>query len=90
MRYRVIAVVAAAVALSVVVATATASSKTAQAKTLTVWLQVDAQNGWAGVVANANKAFEKLAFGLERQRAVPELGRSPAEVRRDDRRERDA
>ena len=59
MRYRVFAVVAAAVALSVVVATATASrSKTAQSNTLTVWLQVDAQNGWPQVVAAANNAFK--------------------------------
>jgi N,N'-diacetylchitobiose transport system substrate-binding protein len=63
MRYRVFAVVAAAVALSVVVATATASSKTAQAKTLTVWLQVDAQNGWPQVVAAANNAFENSHAG---------------------------
>jgi N,N'-diacetylchitobiose transport system substrate-binding protein len=59
MRYRVLAVVAAAVALSVVVATATASRghRTA-ANTLTVWLQVDAQNGWPQVVAAANQAFQ--------------------------------
>ena len=59
MRYRVVAVVAAAVALSVVVATATASrSKSAQSNTLTVWLQVDAQNGWPAVVAAANNQFK--------------------------------
>jgi N,N'-diacetylchitobiose transport system substrate-binding protein len=58
MRYRVLAVVAAAIALSVVVATAAASGKRASAKTLTVWLQVDAQNGWPGVVAAANSTFE--------------------------------
>ncbi len=63
MRYRVFAVVAAAIVLSVVVATATASSKSAQAKTLTVWLQVDAQNGWPQVVAAANNAFENSHSG---------------------------
>jgi N,N'-diacetylchitobiose transport system substrate-binding protein len=63
MRYRVFAVVAAAIALSVVVATATASSKQAQAKTLTVWLQVDAQNGWPAVVAAANNAFKSSHSG---------------------------
>jgi N,N'-diacetylchitobiose transport system substrate-binding protein len=63
MRYRVFAVVAAAIALSVVVATATASSKQAQAHTLTVWLQVDAQNGWPQVVAAANNAFENSHSG---------------------------
>jgi N,N'-diacetylchitobiose transport system substrate-binding protein len=59
MRYRVLAVVAAALALSVVVATATASrNKASSAQTLTVWLQVDAQNGWPEIVAAANNAFE--------------------------------
>jgi len=58
MRYRVLAVVAAAIALSVVVATAAASSKKTDAHTLTVWLQVDAQNGWPELVAAANNAFE--------------------------------
>jgi N,N'-diacetylchitobiose transport system substrate-binding protein len=57
MRYRVLAVVAAAIALSVVAArSATASSNASH--TLTVWLQVDAQNGWPQVVAAANQAFE--------------------------------
>jgi N,N'-diacetylchitobiose transport system substrate-binding protein len=57
MRYRILAVVAAALALSAVVAT-TAQSSTSAAHTLTVWLQVDAQNGWPDIVANANNAFE--------------------------------
>ena len=57
MRYRVLAVVAAAVALSVVAAT-TAQSGKAAGKTLTVWLQVDAQNGWSDVVTAANNAFQ--------------------------------
>jgi N,N'-diacetylchitobiose transport system substrate-binding protein len=57
MRYRVLAVVAAALALSAVVAT-TAQSSTSAAHTLTVWLQVDAQNGWPGIVSAANNAFE--------------------------------
>jgi len=58
MRYRVLAVIAAAIALSVVAATAAASSHTAAANKLTVWLQVDAQNGWPDIVAAANNAFE--------------------------------
>ena len=58
MRYRVIAVVAAAVALGVVAATAAASGQRATAHTLTVWLQVDAQNGWPEIVQAANNAFE--------------------------------
>jgi N,N'-diacetylchitobiose transport system substrate-binding protein len=57
MRYRVLAVLAAAVALGVVAATAGASGQRAQANTLTVWLQVDAQNGWPEIVAAANSAF---------------------------------
>jgi len=57
MRYRVLAVVAAAIALSVVAATTAKSSKAA-GHTLTVWLQVDAQNGWPEIVAAANNAFE--------------------------------
>jgi N,N'-diacetylchitobiose transport system substrate-binding protein len=57
MRYRVLAVVAAAIALSVVAATTAKSSKAA-GQTLTVWLQVDAQNGWPEIVAAANNAFE--------------------------------
>jgi N,N'-diacetylchitobiose transport system substrate-binding protein len=63
MRYRVLAVVAAAIALSVVVATAAASSKKTDAHTLTVWLQVDAQNGWPELVAQANTAFENAHPG---------------------------
>src|SRR3954469_23708907 len=62
MRYRVLAVVAAAIALSVVAATTAQSSKAA-GQTLTVWLQVDAQNGWPEVVAAANNAFESANPG---------------------------
>jgi N,N'-diacetylchitobiose transport system substrate-binding protein len=62
MRYRVLAVVAAAVALSVVAAT-TAQSSQAAGHTLTVWLQVDAQNGWPEIVAAANNAFESSHKG---------------------------
>ena len=63
MRYRVIAVIAAAAVLGVVAATATASGQKANAHTLTVWLQVDAQNGWPDIVAGANSAFEKANPG---------------------------
>jgi N,N'-diacetylchitobiose transport system substrate-binding protein len=58
MRYRVIAVIAAAAVLGVVAARATASGQKANAHTLTVWLQVDAQNGWPDLVAAANSKFE--------------------------------
>ncbi len=63
MRYRVIAVIAAAAVLGVVAARATASGQKATAHTLTVWLQVDAQNGWPDLVAAANNAFEKANPG---------------------------
>src|ERR1700745_1723583 len=63
MRYRVLAVVAAAIALGVVAATATASGQRTNANTLTVWLQVDAQNGWPDIVAAANNAFESANPG---------------------------
>jgi N,N'-diacetylchitobiose transport system substrate-binding protein len=63
MRYRVIAVIAAAAVLGVVAARATASGQKATAHTLTVWLQVDAQNGWPDLVAAANTAFEKANPG---------------------------
>jgi N,N'-diacetylchitobiose transport system substrate-binding protein len=63
MRYRVLAVVATAIALGVVAATATASGTRANAHTLTVWLQVDAQNGWSDIVASTNNAFEKANPG---------------------------
>jgi N,N'-diacetylchitobiose transport system substrate-binding protein len=56
MRYRWIAALTAALALAFTVATAAAQAATTN--TLTVWLQVDAQNGWPGVVAAANTAFE--------------------------------
>ncbi len=62
MRYRVLAAVAAALALSVVAAT-TAQSGKAAGHTLTVWLQVDAQNGWPGIVAAANNTFENAHPG---------------------------
>ena len=89
MRYRVFAVVAAAVALSVVAATsATASSNTSH--TLTVWLQVDAQNGWPQVVAAANQAFESSHSGWNVNVQYQSWGDHLHEVRRDDRRRRHA
>ena len=49
MRSRVLVAAIAVVALGVVAATASASGHRVQAKTLTVWLQVDAQSGWPDV-----------------------------------------
>jgi N,N'-diacetylchitobiose transport system substrate-binding protein len=47
-----------AAALTLGFGVATASTAFASGNTLTVWLQVDAQNGWPSVVAAANSAFE--------------------------------
>ena len=58
MRSRVFAAVLATAVLGVVAATASAGVQQAQASKLTVWLQVDAQNGWSDVVAAATKQFQ--------------------------------
>jgi N,N'-diacetylchitobiose transport system substrate-binding protein len=55
MRFRVLAVFAAALGLAAATAAGAQADSTG---TLTVWLQVDAQNGWPNVVANATSAFE--------------------------------
>src|SRR5436190_1861895 len=47
------------VPLGVVGATASASSGRGQANKLTVWLQVDAQNGWPDIVAAATQQFQQ-------------------------------
>ncbi len=57
MRYRGIAALSAVLAMAFGVAMASTASA-ASSNTLTVWLQVDAQNGWPGVVNAANQAFE--------------------------------
>jgi len=59
MRLRVIGAALLVAALGVVAASASASSNRVQAKTLTVWLQVDAQTGWPDVVAAANQQFQQ-------------------------------
>src|SRR3954465_3196983 len=58
MRARLFVAVVAAVALGAVAATASASGHRQQANKLTVWLQVDAQNGWPDLVAATNSKFE--------------------------------
>ena len=55
MRYRVITALVAVFALAVF----TATGAQAAGNTLTVWLQVDAQNGWPSVVQAATNAFEQ-------------------------------
>jgi N,N'-diacetylchitobiose transport system substrate-binding protein len=59
MRLRVVAAVTAALLLGVVAASAQASGQRAAANKLTVWLQVDAQNGWPDIVAAANQQFQQ-------------------------------
>jgi N,N'-diacetylchitobiose transport system substrate-binding protein len=59
MRLRVVATVTVAVLLGVVAATAQAGGQRVAANKLTVWLQVDAQNGWPDLVAAANQQFEQ-------------------------------
>ena len=56
MRSRVLVAAVAVVALGVVAATANAGSQASNK--LTVWLQVDAQNGWPDIVAAANQQFQ--------------------------------
>ena len=76
------------VTLAVAASTAGASvnaPKERSANNLTVWLQVDAQSGWPEAVARRNRAVQGGASRLERHRAVPELARPSAEVRRDTR-----
>jgi N,N'-diacetylchitobiose transport system substrate-binding protein len=57
MKFRGLALLTTALTLAVGVATAS-SALGATSNTLTVWLQVDAQNGWPDIVAAANSAFE--------------------------------
>lgn len=57
MKYRRIAALTAVLAVALGVSTAS-TAMGASTNTLTVWLQVDAQNGWPSVVAAANSAFE--------------------------------
>jgi N,N'-diacetylchitobiose transport system substrate-binding protein len=68
MRVRIVAVVG-VVALALVAATTgtarTSSPASAKATSITVWLMPEAQNGWADVVANANKAFKQQHPGVD-------------------------
>ena len=50
--------VVAVLAAAVLTATSVAATTKATASSLTVWLQVDAQSGWPGVVAAANQQFQ--------------------------------
>ena len=48
----------AVIAAAVTTATTLGATKKAAANSITVWLQVDAQTGWPGVVAAANQQFQ--------------------------------
>jgi N,N'-diacetylchitobiose transport system substrate-binding protein len=58
MRMRKIVAASFVAALAVVAAAATGASGGTAANTLTVWLQTDAQSGWADVVASTNAQFK--------------------------------
>src|SRR5881392_4007792 len=59
MRLRMLLGAALVVVLGIAAATAGASGQRHQANKLTVWLQTDAQSGWADVVAAATAQFQK-------------------------------
>ena len=52
------------VAVLAVAATTANGATTRSSASITVWLQVDAQSGWPGVVAAANAAFQKQHPGV--------------------------
>ena len=52
------------VAVLAVAATTASGATKRSAASITVWLQVDAQSGWPGVVAAANAAFQKQHPGV--------------------------
>jgi N,N'-diacetylchitobiose transport system substrate-binding protein len=58
MKARIIGAALLVAVLAVAASTATGANKRSAAS-ITVWLQVDAQSGWPGVVAAANAAFQK-------------------------------
>ncbi len=64
MKARIIAAAVLVAALAVSASTAGGATKHSQAS-ITVWLQVDAQSGWPGVVAAANAAFAKQHPGVD-------------------------
>jgi N,N'-diacetylchitobiose transport system substrate-binding protein len=65
MRLRIIAAVALAAALATAASTATGSTNRASARSVTVWVMTDAQNGWPGAIAAANAAFQKQNPGVD-------------------------
>jgi N,N'-diacetylchitobiose transport system substrate-binding protein len=64
MKARIIGAAVLAAVLSVAVATSATGATKRSTASITVWLQVDAQSGWPGVVAAANAALEKQHPGV--------------------------
>jgi N,N'-diacetylchitobiose transport system substrate-binding protein len=64
MKARIIGAALLVAVLAVAASTATGATKRSTAS-ITVWLQVDAQSGWPGVVAAANAAFQKKHPGVD-------------------------
>jgi N,N'-diacetylchitobiose transport system substrate-binding protein len=65
MKARIIGAAVLAAVLSVAVATSATGATKRSAASITVWLQVDAQSGWPGVVSAANAAFQKQHPGVD-------------------------
>jgi N,N'-diacetylchitobiose transport system substrate-binding protein len=63
MKARIIGAALLVAVLAVAASTATGATKRSNAS-ITVWLQVDAQSGWPGVVSAANAAFQKQHPGV--------------------------
>jgi N,N'-diacetylchitobiose transport system substrate-binding protein len=65
MKARIIGAAVLAAVLSVAVATSATGATKRSAASITVWLQVDAQSGWPGVVSAATAAFQKQHPGVD-------------------------
>jgi N,N'-diacetylchitobiose transport system substrate-binding protein len=65
MKARVVAAAVLAVVLSIAASTASGGVAARKADKITVWLQVDAQNGWPNAVAAANQAFAAKHPGVK-------------------------
>jgi len=65
MKARIMVVAILAATLAAAASTASGSVRTAKANSITVWLMVDAQSGWANVVAEANASFKAKHPGAD-------------------------
>ena len=57
-RRSIVALLLVTVVAAAVAATTSGATKKATASSITVWLQIDAQSGWADLVASANQKFQ--------------------------------